>query len=288
MEDDDNMAKKNMKRNKRWAKISVMLAIIGVILIAVPMIISASSDIVMKNNAFYDMGDLDDLSLSNAQPLTITSLDPEDLDQSQTTTGSPSGLAIGKNPNNGWGYWALQTGYDNREPITGFQVLVSRIGVPTEPLAIGFMSGKKNPADPTSWIWWGALYELPEEDVDYWVGADFSSDPIEIDAGETWYLTLVSDDQTCMEHFWSWGGSPGNQYTRGQLFTLYDGGWGTGQLGADYDTCFRIYTTPGENPPPEEPVINIAFSNWTVISEIAGLGAFLGAAISALKYGMIL
>lgn len=274
-----------MKKKKLWKYITMIFTIAGIglwIFSAVGMGMDSIIESGVSSHRTFD--EPSSLQINN---IVITSFDPRDLDQAQETTGSPNGICIGYNPSQGYGYWAMQLGYNDREPLTGFQVAILEHGNPTKPIYIGIMRGQLDPAAWVNWIWYGYLNpgSLPQKDVYYWVGADFSNNPIDIEAGEEWYIAVISIDPTTGNNHWAWGCNPDNPYPRGNLLN-WDVTWKNIAGTPDFDGCFRTYTTEGQQPPQEPPAITIT-SNYQIISQFLGSLSLLGAVISGTKYSMV-
>ena len=272
-------------KKEYWKYLSASLTIISVILLVYTFVSPSIADPIMKNNANLTTEiDITD-NFENAKRVTLTTLDPNALDQSQGTTGSPSGIAIGYNPSAGFGYWAMQLGYNDREPLSGFQVMVSEHGTTTDLLLIGLMKGQLDPTDSRNWLWYGALNPgtLPKKDTYYWLTVEFDT-PISIKAGQQWYITLISADKTDTSHFWAWGANPSNPYSRGMTRTWAGGSTWNALSGGTYDCCFKTYTVVGGGGGGEQPSVTISINTYL---QTIGFISLLGACVSGIKYGTL-
>jgi len=219
-----------------------------------------------------------------ADNIVITSFDPKDLDQVQTSM--PNGLNIAIGTGGGYGNWVMQTGWNDREPLTGFAMGLAEHGTCTEPLYIGLMYSTQNPENWDYWRWYGRLDPgvLPEKDTYYWLGYDFENNPLipPINAGTVWCITAVSMDSPGDGNWWTWGCNDQQSYARGTAKIW--GGLETWWQDIPYDMTFKTYTVEGGVG--EEPTITITSTNQ-VVASFLGSFSLLGAVVSGAKYFMV-
>jgi len=202
----------------------------------------------------------------------LLSVDPDALDQLQDDM---TGVNLGAGT-----FHVAQGVINDRSPLTAFCVCVARIGMPEDPLYIGIMDSLKDPRYGENYLVLGELTSdiLPQENKFYWVTLELSS-PLDIPAGQKFYIVMISDDNPLDGDFWSMAGSTINPYNRGIAWRWTpENGWqplgipGEFQPG-EYDMCFATYTVPGGGG--GQPQISITYSSevLTAIGVLSLLGA---------------
>lgn len=263
-------------KKKIWLYLTTMFTVFGIVFLvySVYAVSPEHSTISVSQQAF--IGSIEEYAHVNN--LIITSLDPEDLDQAQTSMPGGLNIAIGSG-SSGYGSWIMQSGYNDRYPFTGFQIGLAEHGTTTEPIYVGVMLGKLDPQDENNWAVIARLDPgvLPEKDTFYWLGLDLEDDPLSIGPGQNWYLLAISMDDPVDGNWWMWGCSDQQPYPRGTAMAFDGSNWHD----MPYDMTFKVYTVEGGEP--EEPEITIT-SNYQVVSQFLGSLSLLGAVVSGVKY----
>lgn len=227
------------------------------------------------------------LGSSNYQPLSIRPA-WDNIDQECYIEGDTAGFAVHYSPNWDICQFVAEGLYNDGEPLTGFQLLVSwwdgdGTGTIDDYLYIGI--SKTLSYDPDDWLLVGSLdYSQLQPRIAYWVGADLSNNPINIRAGETFYIIVVSTDSLPDDlddgGWWVVGGNyTTDVYSRGQLYydNNADNQWDTGTG----DLYFRTYTPTGSGG--SKPIVTITSSYW-VVTQIMGLFMCIASAILIFRY----
>lgn len=208
---------------------------------------------------------------------------PNALDQSQETLGPPGEQIYAIGVNSMGALWVGQEVVNDREPLNGFSVVFGRHGSPSDPLYVGIMIGSllEPPAlyDFSNWDWAGQVTAaiFPNQDVLYWITADLSGNPLQISAGQSFYIVAVSNDINNDDDFWVWGyGGNSDTYPPG-LNHWFDGQWASAPWG---DCMFRSYTISGGQTTPPTISISIQSQVTTIMAIVSLLGAF----VSGTKY----
>ena len=267
-------------KEKLWKILMLVFVIVGLFFLFLPVLTAEESINDQWSATTFD--EIDELRHDYfIKEMNIMSLDPEDSDQWITNfEGSPP-LNFGISNIQ----WILQTGYNDRSPLTGFLIPIMEHGTCTESLYIGFLysSLTKDPSDWNNWIWVGALSpcSLPQKDTFYWVGYDFENEPLSppINAGTEWRICCISaQNMQSTNSWWGWACRDDNPYNRGMTY-----GWDGSRWNGDpnYDCLFVTYTV--EAPQPDPPVISISISSWVVASQGTGMLCLIGAVISGFK-----
>jgi len=228
-----------------------------------------------------------DLSSSNYKPLVIKPAWDE-IDQECYVEGDTAGFAVHYSPNWGGCNFIAEGLYNDREPLTGFQLLVSwwdgnGKGTIDDYLYIGI--SKTLSYNPDDWLMYGALdYSQLQPRTAYWVGMDLSDNPLDISAGETFYIIAVSTDSLPDDlddgGWWSVGGNyTTDVYSRGHLYydNNADNNWDEMSNG---DLYFRTYTPTSSL----KPSISITSSYWVIITQIIGLSMCLASVVLIVRY----
>ena len=218
--------------------------------------------------------------------VSIQSLDPDQLDQSQEQIGNDvKAYAIGP-------MWVCQGVKNDRSPIYGFSMILGEYheGVPTtEPIYIGITSSLLTGSqlyDLDNWDAVGYMNPgtLPEIGVFYWVTYELNT-PLNIPAGQTFYIIAISEDQSYGDvNWWQWAtaGDLGDVYPRGSNYVYNGESWDDSWR----DMCFRTYTTPNGGNGDGEPLQITITSNYQVAAQFIGSLSLLGAVVSGTKYFM--
>lgn len=209
--------------------------------------------------------------------IAILSLDPDALDQVQTS--GDNSVAIGSSS------WLMQSGYNDREPFTGFLMCIAEHGTTTQPIYIGVMLSPLDPQDWDNWAFVGVLNPdvLPKKDTFYWIGFDLESDPLPIDAGEDWYLLAMSMDDPSDGNCWAWKIDDQQSYSRGTAMAFDGNNWHSGP----YDMAFKTYTIEGNGGGDGEPSVTITSTYQVAVYQFLGSVSLLGAVISGTKYFLV-
>lgn len=224
-------------------------------------------------------------SSSNYRPLVIKPAWDE-IDQECYIEGDTAGFAIHYSPNWGWCNFVAEGLYNDREPMTGFQLLVSwydgdGTGTIDDYLYIGI--SKTLSYNPSDWLVHGALdYTQLQPRTAYWVGLDLSDEPLDISAGETFYIIAFSTDSLPdnIENggWWIVGGNyTTDVYGRGQIYfdDNADNQWDTGTG----DLYFRTFSPSVSL----KPTISITSSYW-IVTQIVGIAMCVMSLILIVRY----
>ena len=219
----------------------------------------------------------------NYKPLHITpTVDPDHLDQYSCETVDDHWMVTSST------VWILQEFVNEGEPLEAYSVLITEYKSPTDPLIIGVVDSKmpiNDLCDLDNWECYGVLQpnSLPSDWPDfYWITADFSSNPVNIPAGQKYYLAVVSGAADfSVGYFGVAFDITGGSYP----YTSWDYYFPEGQY---YDThsdiCFATYTTTGGGDGNGGPPSITITSQWAVSMQFAGAFCYLGAALSGAKY----
>jgi len=217
------------------------------ILLGTSLIVVASQEQVFYPGKYFstDTININRLSKSNAGArilMDMTSLDPEELDQSQEIR---EGAVIIGYP---WpGFCISQEAVNDRDTLLGFSVCIRTVGyTPPETFFFGIM---RELADPLYAESWDACYYLENVMINSWtwLSVEFST-PMNINAGESFHIVLFSADDPLDGNCWYWGCSSEEEYHGNVHYWNYDTeSWVTS---SDVDMCFRTYTEEDTSPPP--------------------------------------
>lgn len=276
-----------MEKKKKWKYVFLMFIVLAIIIFSFnymydPMAAAVTSKSLQK----LDFEQIISPDYPIPFAIYLQGIDPDTLDQSQETLG-PSGdqiYAIGVNSMGG--LWVGQEVINDRSPLTAFSVCVGRHGSPSDSLYVGIMIGSLlDPPELYNLNNWDLVGEikasiLPKQDVLYWVTGDISSNPLQISAGQSFYIVVVSNDINTDDTLWVWGfGGNSNTYPPGANCWFSGQNWESAAWG---DCIFRSYTTSdgdGNGVPPD---ISISIQSQ-VVTEIIGIVSLLGAFISGTK-----
>ena len=279
-----------MKR-KNWKYLAIVLSVIGLLLIAVPLI--ATPNVISgERTSNLDIG-LKNVKTAKLVPTLIkTTINDNQLDQLQDQIGSTvDGVVVGPT-------WMCQGVENDRTPIYGFSIIVSEdreTGAPEGPMYFGIISSKYTGDDLYDLSNWEAACilnpgVLPQTGTPYWITVEFDSPlPLYIAAPTPvptkFYIVALSEDNAMDGNWFVWhcSGNLGDVYSRGHVWQHYEGSWydfpGAG------DMTFATFTT--ETTPPNPPVITIQSSSWVVASQATGILSLFGAVICGSKWLML-
>lgn len=274
-----------MKKTKRikkmnWFYATVVLVILGISLLSYGVYSSNISSHTMMGESgnAYQFETIEDpfekLHIKKIMPTVfgIMDFDPTAIDQIQDSFPNGLNCYIGTGP--AGNVLPRQLGYNDREPWNGFEVIIGRHGMPTEPLYIGVRADTSTILDPLTGTYQYLGYieasDLPSGDTFYWVGSD---QIISIIGTSTWSIILYSYNNGGTDDFWMWACSDQNPYSRG-TGEFWDGSsW---QPDSSIDLCFRTYTIPnGGGDPPDitisatYAVIPMFFGGLSLIAAVA-------------------
>jgi len=219
----------------------------------------------------------------------------DEIDQQCYIDGDTAGFSVHYSPNWGMAYFLAEGLYNDREPLTGFQLLISwwdgnGEGTVDDYLYIGV--SKTLSYNPDDWEIGGFVdYSKLEPRHKYWVGMDFSDDPIDISEGETFYLIAVTTDSLPDDlkdgGWWIVGGNyTTDVYDRGHLYYDNDADNNWDEMlnnGLPYgDLYFRTYT-PDDGVPNQRPLVTITSSYW-VATQILGMLMCISSLVMIVRY----
>ena len=240
---------------------------------------------------------------ANFKTIKIDSLDPNKqlkyilrplnvgkIDQESYVPNDFSFFVIHYSPNRGICNFVAEYTYNDRDPLTGFEVIVSWIkgdgtGTIDYPLLVAI--SKVLSYDPDDWLGYISITNSKLEPLKmYWLGVDISSNPIDISSGERFYIlgmTLDSyPDSFEQGGIWLMGGNfTSDVYQRGQLYldNNADGKWEetTGDL------YFRTYT-----PSPQKPIVEISIEQLFVSAQATGIIILISSIFVFIRYLMVI
>ena len=270
-------------KKENWKYLTMVLVIAGVLSLifssisAHPTELSSSHPIVDKTKN-YEM-----INGGTRQASIFAEIDPDDLDQLQNQLDAAFKIGVGST-----GCSILQPVVNDREPMTGFQVIVARHGTPSSDLWFGIMyPHRRCPFDGQNYMIASSLTpaHFPNSDTFYWAGMDLSDYPLDIPSGTpALNIVVMSVDDPDDDNYWFWGCSTTNTYPNYHPY-----GWNVNEEewqddilpdAWNKDMCFATYTSAGGSG--DIPEITIATTTWVT----AGLGIFslIGAFLSGSKY----
>lgn len=263
-------------KKRAWKIITICFLMVGLLFVTVGLANPFEQDITSRIYAQMTPGGeqgINDLT-ADTELSFLTTLDPGDLDQEQTIFGCWG--AIGKPP----GLCLGQTIINDRDELLGVKVYVKTFNRAISYLFVGIMTTLGDPTKSASYEKISVLPPGTAPSTWTWLQMDFSDDPLDIDAGEKFWIVLFSSEYVIDGGYRGWGGTLTAPYpydamsycfASEQWKTLYDG----------IDMCFKTYTTNEAPPPPQEPIIAISISS-TVVA--LGILNFLGAGIALTKF----
>lgn len=260
--------------------VAVALFLIGSLLLSYGVYSSNPSTQTLTGNINFESDEKPFENKANIQSLSPSiyrsDFDPEAIDQIQDSFPGGLNQYIGNDPLTGNNLLFRQTGFNDREPWNGFEVIIARHGMPTEPLYIGIRDDTSNYLDPLTgdydYLGYIDASGLPASDAFYWVGKEYQIPGIT--ANDEWAIILISANDGGFDNYWMWACSDQNPYSRGEARGWNGAEWVTA-YGGVVDLCFRTYTIPNGG---EEPTIAIT-ATYTVIPMAFGFLSLLGAAV---------
>lgn len=277
-----------------YKKVAVILFVAGLLLFSVSFIGSHifSTDGQSVETVYYNTSETNvaDVSLHPSR-LSSFSVNPQwdSIDQECFVEGSSTGYTIHYSPDTyGNCHFVGQSFKNEYDDMTGLKVRIAYVdGEITDPLYVGV--SKQLSYDPADWL---IAASIPKSAINagsfYWLGLNFSDNPLDIQADETAYIMAVSMDSmpsnTVDGGYWVLGGSIDNDvYSRGKKYYTNDGSnWDSS---SNKDAYFKTYTPQGSGSD-EPPVVNIGSSFW-VAQQITGLMLLAGGIISYSRYRLV-
>ena len=129
---------------------------------------------------------------------------------------------------------------NSRSSITGFGMLLGHLGGVTNPLIFGICTNDQRINHIYEPDYWSKYGILNPGDIDpgywYWIWATFPESPVNIPAGETFYLAAVTNEPWVTDHAWRAGGQEGNPYTPAPLMVWNNISWYTMNDDLDFFT----------------------------------------------------
>ena len=268
--------KKKIMKEKNWRYITIALSIITIVLFAYSVLapVSLESEPGLNENLVYskiknNVPDDVMVDVDNLVSIKPSVLDPDDLDQNWET--HTHAAVVGYS-------WYLQGFKNLREPMLGFDMKISRHGMPTTDLIVGLLDSRLDGSellDPSNWLYGAVISPSIFEDLTwYWFPIEFAV-PLQVNAEQTYYIVCMSAVNG--DNYWRWALQyPNGGYDRGIFYTydIDDEKWHV----SAQDACFGTYTETGG----DEPIIDITVTSS--ISMQLGFIAFIGAVLSGTKY----
>jgi hypothetical protein len=270
------------KNNKIWKYITIIMTLVGIM----SLIISSISAHPIEIESFHlNVDKTKDYEMTNGgirRASIFTEFDPDELDQLQDQLEVAFRIGVGTT-----GCSILQPVINDREPMSGFQVIIARHGTPSRDLWFGIMYPTYgNPFDGQSYMISCSLTpaQIPNSDTYYWAGVDCSDYPLDISPGSPALgIVLMSADDPDDGNYWLWGASSTNTYPtyRPRGWNVNDEEWQNGEIdAATKDMCFATYTSTGGTG--DLPEITIATTTW--VSAGVGVFSLIVAAFSGTRY----
>lgn len=281
------ISKKNEK--KRWFYATITLAVLGLSLLSYGIYASNPSTQTLTGENEVNSFEIDIKPFENKANIKslspsiyqVSDFDPDAIDQIQNSF--PGGLNQYIGTYSGINNLYRQTGLNEREPWNGFEIIIARHGMPTEPLYIGIRDDISYGLDPLTGDYDFLAYidasGLPNADTFYWVGSDYQIPGIT--ANDAWTIILISANDGGFDNYWMWACSDQNPYPRGEGQHWNGAEWVTAYDGV-LDLCFRTYTIPNGNGG-EEPTITIT-TTYTVIPMLFGGLSLIAAVVTGTKF----
>jgi hypothetical protein len=131
-------------------------------------------------------------------------------------------------------YWLGQSFKPGLSTLTSVKLYIMKSGAPPNPAILSIRSSLTGP-DLTSIALPAAAFPIS------WDWIEFDLPDITVIPGNTYYLVLRTTGGTIYNcYIWSYGLV--TPYTNGELWKSYSyGSWGSWQMGAWYDFCFKTY-----------------------------------------------
>ncbi len=274
-----------------YKNIATILFVVGILLLSVSFIGSYlvpsqqnTIEGVYHNRRETNVADIS-VNSGNIVPFSI-SPQWDSVDQECFVEGSDTGYTIHYSPDTeGNCHFVGQSFKNEYDDMTGVKFRIAYVdGEITDPLYIGV--SKQLSYDPADWL---IAASIPKSALKagsfYWIGLNFSDNPLNIQGGETAYLMAVSMDNMPSNladgGFWVMGGSIDNDvYSRGKKYYTNDGSnWNSN---TNKDAFFKTYTPQGSGSD-EPPLVSISSSFW-IAQQITGLLCLAAGIISYSRY----
>ena len=264
-------------KKEHWKYLTLSLSIISLVFLAYGFMFSSASGVNVTEYApiAIESTSYDAVTISLAGPVQTGVSDGIEILQDEWTAAlyiSRQRPAVG---------YAQSIVFDGIRHTNGFDMLIARIGEPTEPIVLSIdyqkSIGESYQGQRSTQIY---SDDLPKESILYWVGHSFGENPF---VEDSLFVTAVSIDDQTDGNYWVWAFSDENPYTGGMMLKInQDLTYGT--VDSDWDGTFAIYTEEAAGGGDEPPVISISINTYI---QTAGLISLLGAALSSIKYGLV-
>lgn len=228
---------------RAWKIITICFIVVGLLFIGIGIAYPFKQDITSKLLQGLAPSEIGDVDLYPTIDLTLLGLDPSDLDQKQEH--NPGFVLIGEYP----GACLAQGVVNSRDSLLGIKVLLKTVGLAQKFLFAGIMTSLGDPTKTASYAKLGAIPPGTHPKVWTWLSLDFSDDPLDIKAGNEFWIVLFSTEDVTDNTYRRWAASIQAPYPQDlKVYDFNQNKWIIAPI--EIDTCFRTYT-PSEDPPPE-------------------------------------
>lgn len=232
---------------RTWKIMTICFITTGLLFIGMGVANPIKDDITYKILRLVSPSEIGDVDLNAGRSISVSLLDLNSADLDQLQDDFDSYAKIGQYP----GACLAQGVINSRDTLLGIKVLLKTFGTAQNILFCGVMTSLGNPTSSSSYDRLGGLPPGFWPSSWTWMELDFSDDPLDVDAGQEFWIVLFSTENVEDDTYRGWGASSQAPYPSAlKTYDFNTNAWNTVD---GVDMCFATYTESPPPPPPPPP-----------------------------------